>query len=156
LTLSVQEEFAASVPPVSPKVLAPAVGENVPPQLFVADGVGATTRPDGKVSLKFTPVSPMAFGLVMVKLSDVTAPTGIVTAPNDFTIDGVAATVRDALAELPVPPLVDETAPETLVYTAGGPAVTATLNWQLLLTAIVPPLRLMVVTPKVTVPPQPL
>ena len=49
----------------------------------------ATTRPDGKVSLKLTPVSEsVEFGLVMVMLREVVPPTGIDDAPKDMATVG--------------------------------------------------------------------
>src|SRR5215471_683478 len=71
---------------------------------------------------------------------------------------GGFATVRLAVAMFPVPPFVDETAPEVLVYCPDTPEVTFTTSVQELFTATLPPVRLMLVLPDVAdaVPPQPL
>src|SRR5215471_12049432 len=69
---------------------------------------------------------------------------------------GGFATVRLAVAMFPVPPFVDETAPEVLVYCPDTPEVTFTTSVQELFTATLPPVRLMLVLPDVAdaVPPQ--
>jgi hypothetical protein len=85
----------------------------VPPPQFPLSPFGvATTRPEGKLSVNATPVSEpaLAIGLVIVKLSEVEPFRGIVAAPNDFAIVGGDATLRLAVAVLPVPPFVELTA----------------------------------------------
>src|SRR5260221_397163 len=78
-------------------------------------------------------------GLVMGKVSDVEPFSGIVAAPNAFTMVGGVATDRFAVAVLPVPPLVELTLPVVLTKFPEAVPVTFTVNVQLLLTAIVPP-----------------
>ena len=51
----------------------------------------------------------------MLNVSDVVPFSGIVAAPNALAIEGGEATVRLALAVLPVPPLVEVTAPVVFV-----------------------------------------
>src|SRR5205823_17117 len=71
-------------------------------------------------------------------------------------MDGGAATVKLSEAVLPVPPLVELTAPLVLVYWPAAVPVTFTTSVQLVLTAMLPPVRLMLVEPAtaVAVPPQ--
>lgn len=79
------------------------------------------------------------------------------TSPK-FTLPGVTvspATVRTAVAVLPVPPFAEVTAPVMLVYCPEAVAVTGTLNWHWLLGAMAAPAR--VIVPGVVVvkvPPQ--
>ena len=95
---------------------APALIVVEPPQPLLAFGVEPTTRPAGKESVNATPVSAMlALGLVMVNVRVVVPFNGTVDAPKAFAIDGADATVRLAVAVLPVPPLVEVTAPVMLV-----------------------------------------
>jgi hypothetical protein len=102
----------------------------VPPQvLFNALGV-ATTRPAGKLSVKAIPVSArFVLGFWIVKVSDVVPFSGMLAAPNALVIDDGEATVKLAEAVLPVPPLVEVTAPVVLVYWPEAAPVTVTLNW---------------------------
>jgi hypothetical protein len=157
LTDTVQLALEASVPPNKLTELPPATAVAVPLQVLVRFGVGATTRPAGRLSVNATPVSdnPL-FGFWMVKVNDVVPFSGMVAAPNTLVIDGGLATVRVALAVFPVPPLVELTAPDVLVNVPEVVPVTLTERTQELLTAIVPPVRLMPVPPAVatTVPPQ--
>ena len=69
---------------------------------------------------------------------------------------GGATTVRFAVAVLPVPPLVEETAPLVLVNVAAAVPVMLTTTVQELAAAIDPPLELIEVPPAVAevVPPQ--
>ncbi len=52
----------------------------------------------------------------MLKLNVLFAFCGICVGLNDFVMVGGAATVRLEVAVLPVPPLVEDTAPDVLVY----------------------------------------
>src|SRR5262249_11499198 len=56
---------------------------------------------------------------------------------------GGLATVKLAVAVLPVPPLVEVTAPVVLVYCPEAVPVTVTENWHWLLVAMVAPVRAM-------------
>ena len=87
-----------------------------PPQEPVRPFGVETTRPAGRVSVNATPVSEIVvFGLLMVKLSEVLPFTGMEAAPNDLVIVGGVATLRFAVAVLPVPPFVEVTLPVVLV-----------------------------------------
>ena len=115
-TDTVQLALAASVPPDRLTEPDPLTAVAVPPQLLLRfDGV-ATTKPAGRLSVNAMPVSVIVFGLVMLKASEVVPFNGIVAAPNPLLMLGGLATVRFALAVFPVPPLVELTAPEVLVY----------------------------------------
>ena len=109
--------MAASVPPARLAEPAPDTAVAVPPHvLFRLLGV-ATTNPAGKLSVKAIPVSvTAAFGLVTLKVKEVVPFSGIVAAPNVLVIVGGLTTVKFAVAVFPVPPLVELTAPDVLVY----------------------------------------
>src|SRR5262249_9788922 len=95
------------------------------------------------------------FGLLMLNVSDVVPFSGMLAAPKALLIDGGLATVKLAVAVLPVPPLVEVTAPVVLVYCPEAAPVTVTENWHWLLVAMVAPLRAMPVgAVVVNVPPQ--
>jgi hypothetical protein len=113
----VQDADAASVAPERETVPLPAVAVIVPPPQEPVSPFGvAMRRPEGNVSVKPTPESAVdAFGLAIVKLKLVDPPAGILAAPKDFAIVGGAATMSEAEAVLPVPPLVEVTAPVTLL-----------------------------------------
>ena len=107
-----QEALAASVPAERVTLEEPAAAVAVPPHVLVRFGVEATTSPAGKLSVKAMPLSAtLVFGFEMLNVSDVVPFSGIVAAPNALAIEGGEATVRLALAVLPVPPLVEVTAP---------------------------------------------
>ena len=157
MTDNVQDALEARVPPERLTEPDPATAVAVPPQVLVnALGV-ATTKPAGRLSVKAIPVSArVVFGLVMLKVRLVEPFSGMLAAPNDLVMVGGVATVRFAVAVLPVPPLVEETAPEVLVKFPEAVPVTLTTKVQLLLTAIVPPVSEMLPDPAtaVAVPPQ--
>jgi hypothetical protein len=95
----------------------PAVAVMAQPQAPVSPFGVAITRPEGKLSVKATPVNevPFAAGLVIVKLREVEPfVNGILAAPNDVTMVGGVPTVRDAEAALPLPPSVELTGPVVL------------------------------------------
>ena len=116
-TENVQEDptagDAVNVPPDRLMLPAPALAVMVPlPQVPVMLGVAATTTPEGRVSVNATPLSAtFVFGLAMVKLNVLLAFTGIEVGLKLLVICGAAATVRLAVAALPVPPLVELTVP---------------------------------------------
>src|SRR5215471_5179792 len=150
VTLKVQPPPAGSCPPLNEIILG-AVVASVPEQTEALP-VG-TVSPAGNVSVNATPVSgSAAFGLVRVKLSEVICPTWIDAAPNDFIIVGAEATVRSAMAVLPVPPFVDETLLVTLCLIPEVVPVTVTLKVQLPPWATVAPVRLMLPAVVVRVP----
>jgi len=152
-TTRVQLVLTAMLPPVRLMLVEPATAVAVPPQVFERPFGVETTSPVGNVSVNATPVSATAFaaGLVMVKVSVVVPFNGMVAAPNAFAIDGGATTSMLAEAVPPVPPSVDVTFPVVLFCVPAAVPVTFTENVQLLLAAIVPPLRLMTLVPCVAV-----
>lgn len=92
----------------------------------------------------------------MVNVNDVVPFSGMLAAPKALVIEGGVATVKLAEAVLPVPPFVELTAPLVLVYWPDAVPVTFTTRVQLVLTAMLPPVREMLVEPAtaVAVPPQ--
>jgi hypothetical protein len=117
LTTTVQLALAAIVPALRVIEPEPAVAVTVPLQVLLSPFGVATTRPAGRVSVKATPLSATpVLGLVMVNVSDVVPFSGMLAAPNALAIDGGAATVKLAVAVLPVPPLVEVTLPVVFVY----------------------------------------
>ena len=73
---NVQDALAASVAPVRLTLVPPTAAEMVPPHEPVRPLGVATMSPAGNASVKATPVSAVeALGLVMVKDSEVVAPT---------------------------------------------------------------------------------
>jgi hypothetical protein len=116
-TLNVHDALAASVAPVRLTDEEPAAAVMVPPPQEPVRPFGVeTTSPAGRLSVNAMPVSERAlFGLLIVKLSDVPVFTRMLLAPKAFVIVGGVATVRFAVAVLPVPPLVEVTLPVVLV-----------------------------------------
>src|SRR5262249_2348856 len=152
----VQEALAARVPPLRLIEPEPAVAVTVPPQALLRPLGVATTSPAGRLSVNAIPVrARVVLGLVMLKVSDVLAPTRMLAAPKALVIVGGVPTVRFAVAVLPVPPLVEVTLPVVLVYWPAAAPVTVTLNWHWPLAAMVAPVSEMPVgAVVVTVPPQ--
>src|SRR5580692_2152597 len=105
-----QDALEARVPADTLTWPDPATPVAVPPQELVRLFGVATTRPAGRLSVNDSPLSATAaFGLVMLKVSEVVPFSGIAGAPNALVIVGGLATVRFAVAVLPVPPLVELT-----------------------------------------------
>lgn len=132
LTEKLHDPLVAIVPPERLIVFPPAPAEIVPDPHVPLSPFGVdTTSPEGSVSVNATPVSTTVFaaGLVMVKVRVVFPFSEIVVGLKDFAMDGGATTVRFAVAVLPVPPLLEVTAPVTLVYAPVVVPVTVTLNW---------------------------
>src|SRR5580704_12982372 len=114
---TVQEALAARVLPERLADPAPDAAVAVPPHVLDNPLGVATTNPAGKLSVKAIPVSvTAAFGLVTLNVKEVVPFSGIVAAPNALVIVGGLATVKFAVAVLPVPPFVELTAPDVLVY----------------------------------------
>lgn len=108
---TVQEELVARVAAERLTLLEPATAVVVPVQVVVRLLGVATTRPEGKESVKATPVSAReTLGLEIVKERVVEAFNGMFEAPKEVLMDGGVATVSVALAVLPLPPLVEATA----------------------------------------------
>lgn len=165
VTLTEIVQFVPGVdvaPPLRFSTVSVGFGVNVPPQLFVTLGTDATLMPAGSASEIATPVSvtPAAFaaGLVMVMVRVEVPLTPMLVGLKAFVTVGGATTVRTAFAVLPVPPLVELTAPVVLDFEPALVAETLTTRVQLPLVASEPPLRLMLPAPcvAVNVPPQPL
>ncbi len=157
VTLSeiVQEAPAASVPPLNDTEPLPATAVVVPVQVPLTPFGVATTKPAGRLSVNATPLNATPeLGFVIVKLSDVVPFNGIVSAPNTLLILGGEATVRVAVAVLPVPPFVEVTAPVVLVNTPDVVPVMVTLNTQVPLAATVAPVKLITFALMESVPPQ--
>ena len=112
-----QEALAARVAPVRLTLPDPAMAVAVPPQVLLKAGVGATTRPAGRLSVNAMPVNEvLVFGLEMLKVSDVVPFSGITAAPKALVMVGGVPTLKFADAVLPVPPFVEVTFPVVLVY----------------------------------------
>src|SRR5262249_54141558 len=114
-TESVHEALPERVPADRPTEPEPPTALGVPPHVLLTLGVDATTSPDGRLSVNASPVSEVPLGLLMVKVKEVLPFSGILAAPNALEMVGGASTVRFAEALLPVPPLVELTAPVVLV-----------------------------------------
>jgi len=129
VTLKLQLPPAAMLPPVRAIVLG-AVSVTVPPPQVVIVPF-ATVRPAGRLSVNATPLrATVELVFVIVKVRLVFPPTGIEAAPNDLDRLGAVATVKVAvLLVVPVPPLVDVTAPVVLFQTPPVAPLTVTLNW---------------------------
>lgn len=110
LSETVQEELGASVPPASVTLLEPATAVTVPVQVALRLLGVATTRPEGKESVKARPERVREeLGLETVKERVVELLSGMDAAPKELLMEGGVATERVALAVLPVPPLVEVT-----------------------------------------------
>lgn len=103
-TLIEQAPLDVSEPPLKLIAVLPAVGANVPPQVFVAPGVAATSKPAGKLSVIAKPVSVNAFGLVKLIVSVDVPLTGMLVGEKLLATVGAAATVNVAEAVPPAPP----------------------------------------------------
>ena len=148
LTAIVHVPAAAIVPPEKLRVVSPAFGAKVPPQLVLAPGVEATAKPEGRGSVKATPRSCFdALGLVMVNVSVVVPLGGMFAAPKALLIDGGDRTVTVADAVPPVPPWVEVTFPVVLFFNPAVVAVILTEMVHVALLAKVPPEKLKVVAP---------
>src|SRR5437899_580006 len=108
---------AVSVPPERLIEVPPAFAVMVPaPHEPVMFGVAATTTPAGRPSVNATPLNAtFVFGFVILNVSVLFVLSGILVGLKLFVMLGGAATVRFALAVLPVPPFVDVTAPVVFV-----------------------------------------
>lgn len=106
LTDRLHELLAETEPPVKPTDVAPAAGEKVPPQVFVAPGVEATCTPAGSRSVNAVPVIVDELELLIVKLSVDGLPTAALAGVKDLLIAGGAriATVYVSLDEHVFPP----------------------------------------------------
>jgi hypothetical protein len=90
LTDRVQEAFAAKLAPDRDTEADLAV--TVPPHVLLRPFGVETARPEGRLSVKLSPVTDdvLDAGLVIENVRLVDPPTVILGAPNDFVIDGGA------------------------------------------------------------------
>ena len=150
--------MAATVPPTRLMLIAPAAGANVPAQVLLTFGVAATTKLAGKVSVKAKPVSAIALGLVIIKVSVDGLPAGTLIGANDFAIVGLLTTFNTAvlLATPAAPVCVEATPPLVLLYGPARLLVTSTLTVHDVLAATVPPVKLILTSAGAgaNVPPQ--
>jgi hypothetical protein len=90
----VQEDESAIVPADKETVEDPATADAVPEQVLTKLLDVATINPEGRVSVKATPVNAsLEFEFVMVKVREVEAFRTIVAAPKAWLIDAELATV---------------------------------------------------------------
>lgn len=158
MTWNVQDKFAPSVAFERLMVLPPPVAEMVPPPHDPNSPGGVEmTSPDGRLSVKPTPLNDVVFGFWTVKLNEVMPFTGMIVVPNEIVTVGGGSTFRLAEAVLPGPALVDVTVPVVFVRSPPMVPLTVTLNVQELLTPIVAPESVTLLEPAVAVmvpPPQ--
>ena len=152
----IAHEPAATVPPDKLIELDPATAEVVPLHVLLRAFGVETTRPVGRLSVNAKPVRPTEFELLMVNVRLVLAFSKIELAPKALLMVGGVATVMLADAVLPVPPLVELTAPVVLFFRPEVVPVTPTPIVHEVFTPTVPPLRETLPLPAVavTVPPQ--
>jgi hypothetical protein len=141
VTLNEQLPLAARLPPLKLIMFGAVVDTMPPPQAAVGPEVG-TVIPAGNVSVNAIPVRPSAeFGFVMLNVRLLVAPSSTLDGLNDFMIVGAVATVTDADAALPIPPLAEPTLVVMLFFTPTVVPVTVTLKLQFAPAANDPPLR---------------
>lgn len=153
----IEHVLDVSEPPLKLMAVLPAKGLNVPPQVLVAAGVAATSKPAGKLSVIASPFSVKAFGLVKLIVNVDVPFKGIEVGEKLLATVGGAATNSVAEAVKPRPPCVETTAPVVLSFEPAVVALTTTLIEQLApAEAIAPPVKLMLVAiaAAVNVPPQ--
>jgi len=86
-----------------------------------------TTNPAGRLSLNPTPLSVVAtFGLLSVNVNVDVPFTATTMGANPFPITGAATTTSDAVAVFPVPPVVDDTAPDVFTLVPAEVPTTST------------------------------
>lgn len=111
-TVTVHVVLAATVPPTRLISMSPATGANVPAQVLLILGVAATTKSGGKISVKAKPVSAIALGLVIIKVSVDGLPAITLIGENDLAIVGVSTTFNKAvLLTAPAAPVCVEATP---------------------------------------------
>lgn len=110
----VQEALPAKVAPDRLTVPEPAVAVIVPPPQLPDRPLGlATVKPEGRLSVKFTPVREVdVLGFVIVNESEVVPLVRMELAPKALLIDGAESTVNE---EIPCPVDVLLMPPELLI-----------------------------------------
>jgi hypothetical protein len=153
LTLMLQDPLADTLAPLRLKLpLPPTAPLTVPPQVLTRPGETDTASPDGNVSLNPTPLSADAFGLLIVKVSEVEPLSGMLAAPNALLMVGGPTTVRLAvLLVAPAPVSVELMAPVVLGLLPAVVPVTFTLIEHEPPDVRVPLLRLMLLLAAVAV-----
>jgi hypothetical protein len=125
----VHEMLAASVPAERLTADAAATAVVVPAQVLLRVGGVESTKPAGKLSVNETPVRlKPKFGFCRVNVNEVAPFSGTLEAPKVLVIVPGIATVRLAVAELPVPPLVEVMLLVVLVKLPDAVPVTVMLN----------------------------
>jgi hypothetical protein len=122
LTEKVHEAPPAKVAPARDIVPEPAKAVIVPASQLPVRPLGVdTTRPEGSVSVKETPVSAtVAFGLLMVKLLFVSPPAPMAAKPNELTMFGCAtklalqAVSETSLVSIVTAPFCAKALPDTV------------------------------------------
>jgi hypothetical protein len=115
LTVTAHVPNGGIEPPESDTLLAAALA--LPPHPFDKPVGVFTTNPAGRLSLNPTPLRVVAtFGFDNVNVNVDVPFTATTEGANPFPIDGAAMTSTDALAVFPVPPVVEDTAPEVLFF----------------------------------------
>jgi hypothetical protein len=158
--VKLHEELAAKVAADRLTLADAAVAVIVPPPHVPLRPLGvATTRPEGNVSVKPTPVSEVPV-LVFdtVKVNVVLPFKATLAAPNDFVMVGGPSTLTVAvLLVAPAPLSLEETVPVVLACAPAEIPITLTPNVHDPLAAIVAPVRFRLPAPAVAVivpPPQ--
>ena len=156
VAVTVQLPLAAIVPPLS--TIDVEVEEATEPLVQVV-ATPVWVIPEGRLSVTATPVRAAVFvaGFEIVRVNVVEPVVcAMLAAANDLVIVGGAITTIVAEPVLPVPPLVELTAPVVLVLDPAVVPVTLTVRAQLELTASEPPVKLteLAFAFAVNVPPQ--
>lgn len=100
-TFTLMEQLPTANEPLPKLILpAPAVAVVVPPQVLTTLGGLATTRPEGKVSVKLESIVT-AFGLVMLKVKVLGELIGTVVGLKLFTMEGGCNTIISAVTVKP-------------------------------------------------------
>jgi hypothetical protein len=131
-----------------------AAAVTVPPQSLLRLFGEATTNPEGKVSVNEIPESgKLGFGLLMLKKTKTAPFSTTLLELKNLAIVGGTATLRLAVAVLPVPPLAEEIGPVVLVNCPEAAPVTVTKKAHEAPAWIVAPDSEMVLPPLVTTVP---
>jgi hypothetical protein len=140
----------ASVPFTNEMLLLPASAVTAPPHPLVRPLGDATTRPSGNASEKASPDAATVLKFAILKVKVVVPFSGILDAPNAFSIAGGPTTSNESVAGAPVPPWFDD----GVTLLSFGPTVvpvTSTLIVHVAVGAISPPVRLTVSLPATAV-----
>jgi hypothetical protein len=130
LMLTLNEQAAATAALDRLTLLAPEFAVMVPPHVSLRTPPSPTTIPLGRLSVKPTPRSAMAFGFAIVNVSTVVPFKGIRGSVNAFVNCGGARTSSVAFADKPFPPSVDVTSDVVFAIEPAAVAITFMLNAQ--------------------------